>query len=130
MKSPKPLGLFLCGNFVYHKAGYIIPCSSFSFKLTNDKTITRTYKNDSEDDSKDVIYNLICKTCNNFYLGQTQVFRPRTGKHKSDVKNLYNSTCRICSEHLIFKYSYCIMKQIQRLEDIKKNDTFSDGNLL
>ena len=99
-KSPKPLELFLCGNYVYHKAGYIIPCSSFSFKLTNGKTITLTYKNDSTDDSKDIIYNLICKTCNNFYLGQTQDFRQRTGKHKSDVKNTYNSTCRICSEHL------------------------------
>ena len=29
----------------------------------------------------------------------------------------------------IFKYFHSIMKQIQRLENIKKNDTFSDGNL-
>ena len=29
----------------------------------------------------------------------------------------------------IFKYSHSIMKQIQRLENIKKNDTFSDENL-
>ena len=41
-KSPKLTGLFLCSNCVYHKAGYIIPCSSFSFKLTNGKTITWT----------------------------------------------------------------------------------------
>ena len=34
-KSPKLTGLFLCSNCVYHKAGYIIPYSSFSFKLTN-----------------------------------------------------------------------------------------------
>ena len=40
LKSPKLTGLFLCSNCVYHKAGYIIPCSSFSFKLTNGKTIT------------------------------------------------------------------------------------------
>ena len=39
-KSPKLTGLFLCSNCVYHKAGYIIPCSLFSFKLTNGKTIT------------------------------------------------------------------------------------------
>ena len=26
-------------------------------------------------------------------------------------------------------YSHSVMKQIQRLENIKKNDTFSDGNL-
>ena len=99
-KSPKLTGLFLCSNCVYHKAGYIIPCSSFSFKLTNGKTITWTYKNYFSCDSKDVIYILICKTCDNFYLGQTQDFKQRTAKHKSDVKNPHNSTCRICSEHL------------------------------
>ena len=85
-KSPKLTGLFLCSNCVYHKAGYIIPCSSFSFKLTNGKTITWTYKNYFSCDSKDVIYILICKTCDNFYLGQTQDFKQRTAKHKSDLK--------------------------------------------
>ena len=33
-KVPKLTGLFLCNNGVYHKAGYIIPCLPFSFKLT------------------------------------------------------------------------------------------------
>ena len=99
-KSPKLTGLFLCSNCVYHKAGYIIPCSWFSIKLTNNKTITWTYKNYFSWDSKDVIYILICNTCDNFYLGQTQYFKQRTAKHKSDVKNPHNSTCRICSEHL------------------------------
>ena len=78
-KSSKLTGLLLCSNCAYHKAGYIIPCSSFSFKLTNGKTITWTYKN---------------------YLGQTQDFKQRTAKHKSEVKNPHNSTCSICSEHL------------------------------
>ena len=100
LKSAKLTGLFLCSNYVYHKAGYNIPCSSFSFKLINGKTITWTYKNYFCCDSKDVIYILICKTCDNFYLGQTQDFKQRTAKHKSDVKNPHNSTCRICSEHL------------------------------
>ena len=40
------------------------------------------------------------KTCDNFYLGQTQNFKQRTTKYKSDVKNPHNSTCRICSEYL------------------------------
>ena len=136
-KSPKLTGLFLCSNCVYHKAGYIIPCSSFSFKLTNGKTITWTYKNYFSCDSKDVIYILICKNCDNFHLGQTQDFKQRTLKHKSDEKNLHNSTCRICLEHLrdcnqtepYFQIFHSIMKQIQRLENIKKSDTFSDGNL-
>ena len=100
LKSPKLTVLFLCSNCVYHKAGYIIPCSSFSFKLTNGKTITWTYKNHFSCDTKDVIYISICKTCNNFHLGQTQDIKQRTAKYKSDVKNLHNSTCRICSEHL------------------------------
>ena len=99
-KSPKLTGLFLCSNCVYHKAGYIIPCSSFSFKLTNGKTITWAYNNYFSCDSKEVIYISICKTCDNFYLGQTQDLKQITRKHKSDVKNLHNSTCRICSEHL------------------------------
>ena len=43
---------------------------------------------------------LICKTCDNFYLGKTQDFKQRTAKHKSNVKNPHNSTCRICSEHI------------------------------
>ena len=70
-KSPKLTGIFLCSNCVYYKAGCIIPCSSFPFKLTNAITITWTYKNYFSCDSKDFIYILICKTCDNFYLGQT-----------------------------------------------------------
>ena len=99
-KSPKLQQLFLSSNFVYHKAGYIIPFSSFLFKLTNGKTFIWTYENYFSCDSKDIIYILICKTCDNFYLGQTQDFKQRTAKHKSDVKNSYNNTCRICSKHL------------------------------
>ena len=98
--SPKLTELFLCSNCVYHKSEYMIPCSSFWFKLTDGKTITWTYKTYFSCDSKDVIYILICRNSNNFYLRQTQDFKQRTAKHKSDVKILHNSTCRICSEHL------------------------------
>ena len=99
-KSPKLTGLFLHSNCVYHKAGYIIPCSLFSFKLANGKTVPWTYKNHFSCDSKDIIYISICKTCDNFYLGQSQDFKQGTSKHKSDVKTPHNSTCKICSEHL------------------------------
>ena len=78
LKSAKLTGLLLCSNCVYHKAGYIYPCSSFSFKVTNGKTITWVCKNYFSCDSKNVIYILICKTCDNFYLGQTQDFKQRT----------------------------------------------------
>ena len=44
LKSPKLTRLCLCSNCIYHKAGYIIACSSFPFKLTNGKTITWTIK--------------------------------------------------------------------------------------
>ena len=50
--------------------------------------------------SKDVIHILICKTSNIFYLGQTQDFKQIIAKHKSDIKNLHNSTCRICSKQI------------------------------
>ena len=40
----------------------------------------------------DVDCILICKTCDNFYLGQTLHFKQRVAKHKSDVKNLHKST--------------------------------------
>ena len=42
-------------NCAYYKAGYIIPCSSFSFKLTNGKNVSWTYKNYFSSDSKDVL---------------------------------------------------------------------------
>ena len=84
--------LFLSSSCVYHKVGYIILCSSFSFKLTDGKTITWTYKKYFSCDSKDFIYILICKICDNFYLEQTQDFNHRISKHKSDVKNRHNST--------------------------------------
>lgn len=48
----------------------------------------------------DVIYILTCKTCDNFYLGQTHDFEQRITKHKSDVKNLHSNTFKIYSEHL------------------------------
>ena len=44
--------------------------------------------------------DFICKTCDNFYFGQTQDFKQRTSKYKSDVKNLHNSTWKVCSEHV------------------------------
>ena len=57
LKSPKLIGLFLCNNCVYHKPGEIIPCSSFSFKLNNWKTIVLwTNKNDFSCDSKDALF--------------------------------------------------------------------------
>ena len=44
LKPSKLTGLFLCNNSVYLKAGYIIACLLFSFKLTNGKTVLWTLK--------------------------------------------------------------------------------------
>ena len=86
------------------------------------------YNNYFSYDSKDVIYIVICKNCNNFYLGQTQA-----AKHKSDLGSLsgYSQNALETATKLnhILKYSHSIMKQIERLEDITKNDTFSAGKL-
>ena len=97
-KSPKLTGVFLCNNCVYHKLGYIIPCSSFSLKLATGKTVSWTYKL-FLCDSKDVIYILISKTCNNFHLGKLNI-SSKESQNKSDVKNLQNSFSWICSEQL------------------------------
>ena len=49
---------------------------------------------------KTLTYILIYKTCDNLYVGQSQDFKQIISKHTLDVKNLHNSTCRICSEYL------------------------------
>ena len=51
-------------------------------------------------DSKDVLYVLICNSCNFFYIGQTEELKQLTRKHKSDVIDPNKSNCKNCSEHL------------------------------
>ena len=84
----------------YHKNGYIKPCKSFTFKLTNGKSVTWNYNKFFDCDSKDVLYILICNNFDYFYLGKTIDFKQRIRKHKSDVKHPQNSTCRECAELL------------------------------
>ena len=72
---------------------------SFQFKV-NDKSIMWHYKRYFNCDSKNVIYILMCNTCDWFYLGQTTSLKQRIRKHKSDVFHPQNSFCKKCSEHL------------------------------
>ena len=58
------------------------------------------YKRYFNCDSKNVIYILMCNTCDWFYLGQTISLKQRIRKHKSDVFHPQNSFCKKCSEHL------------------------------
>ena len=52
-------------------------------------------------DSKNVIYILMCNTCEWFYLGQTTNLKQRIRKHKSDVFHPQISFCKKCSEYLL-----------------------------
>ena len=98
--NKKPNRLFSCTDCIYHKNGYIKPCKSFTFKLTNGKSVTWNYNKFFDCNSKDVLYILICNNCDNFYIGKTIDFKQRIHNHKSNVKHTQNSTCQECAEHL------------------------------
>ena len=36
-------GLFSCTDYIYHKNGYNKPCKSFTFELTNEKSVIWNY---------------------------------------------------------------------------------------
>ena len=122
-KQPTVTALFLCNNCVYHKACYI-PCSSFSFKLAYIQTVSQTYKNYFSCDSKDVIYILICKTYDNFYLRQLNILNKELQTKSQMSKPQTCSTCSICLEHLRdCKHAepyFQITKQILGYENMKR----------
>ena len=132
LPNRKPNGLFSCTDCIYHKNGYIKPCKSFTFKLTNGKSVTWNYNKFFDCDSKDVLYILIYY----FYLEKTINFKQRIRKRKSDVKHPQNSTCRECAEHLrdcakvepFFRFIRFIMKKMITLETTKKKDLFLNGS--
>ena len=136
LPNRKPNGLFSCTDCIYHKNGYIKPCKSFTFKITNGKSVTWNYNNFFDCDSQDVLYILICNNCDYFCLGKTIDFKQRIRKHKSDVKRPQNSTCRKCAEHLrdctkiepFFRFIRFIIKKIITLETTKKNDLLLNGS--
>jgi hypothetical protein len=47
-----------------------------------------------------VIYVLQCKRCWMFYIGETNNFKKRVAKHKSDIKKPRKSNCRTLAERL------------------------------
>ena len=100
LPSPvKEVVFFPCNDCIYHGCGYFKPCKYFQFKV-NDKSMIWHYKRYFNCDSKNVIYILMCNTCDWFYLGQTISLKQRIRKHKSDVFHPQNSFCKKCSEHL------------------------------
>ena len=93
-------GSFLRTDCIYHKNGYVKPCKSFTFKLTNGKSVTWNYNKFFDCDSQDALYILIFNNCDYSYIGKTIDFKQRIRKRKSDGKHPQNSTCRECAEHL------------------------------
>ena len=87
----KPNRLFSCTDCIYHKNGYIKTCKSFTFKLTNGKSVSVNNNKLFGSDSQDVLYIVICNNCDYFYLGKTIDFKQRIRIHKSDVKHPQNS---------------------------------------
>ena len=96
----KPNWFFPCTDCIYDKNGYIKASKSFTFKLTDWKSVTWNYNKFFDYNSKDVLYILIYNHCEYFSLRKTIEFKQRIRKHKSDVKHPQNSTCRECAEHL------------------------------
>ena len=96
----KPNRLFSSTDCIYHKNGYIKPCKSFTFKLTNGISVTSNYNKFFDDDSKDVLYILIFNNCDYFYFGKTMNFKQRIRKQKLVLKHPQKSTCRECAQHL------------------------------
>ena len=63
----KEVRFFPCNDCIYHRCGYFKPCKSFQFKV-NDKFMIWHYKRYFNCDIKNVIYILMCNTCEWFYL--------------------------------------------------------------
>ena len=95
----KEVGFFPCTGCIYHVCGYFKRYKSFEFKV-NDKSMIWHYKRYFNCDSKNVIYMVMCNSCEWFYLGQTANLKQRIRKHKSDIFHPQNSFCEKCSEHL------------------------------
>ena len=132
----KNLVFFSCSGCIYHRSGYFMPCKFFQFKV-NDKSMIWHSKRYFNCDSKNVIYILMCNTCEWFYLGQTTSLKQRIRKHKSDVFHPQNSFCEKCSEHLRycnrmkepFFRIYPFFMRIKRNSSVlKKNVSLWNGN--
>ena len=92
-------GLYACRKSCkYHRLGYIRPCKVFYFG--KDNKFHWEYRRRFSCTSRNVIYVLKCRHCWRFYIGETVDLKPRTRKHKSDIKHPRNSKCRVLSEHL------------------------------
>ncbi len=78
---------------------YILTGSSFFFSNAN---ITFNIKTDMNCGTKNLLYVLVCKGCDKYYIGQTSLeLRNRLASHKSQIKNYQKSMCPV-SQHVHF----------------------------
>ena len=95
----KEVEYFQCDDCINHRCGLFKPCSSLQFKV-HDKSMIWHDKRLLIVIAKNVIYILMCKTWEWFYLGKTSNLKQRVRKQKSDVFHPQNSFCKNCAENL------------------------------
>ena len=132
----KEVGLSPCNDCIYHRCGYLKPCKSFQFKANSNSLIWH-YKRYFNCDSKNVIYILICNTCEWFYLRQATNLMTRIRKHKSNVfhsrivfvGNVQNSCVIIAEWKKVFlEYTHFHMRIKRNYASLKKNVSLWNGN--
>ncbi len=78
---------------------YILTGSSFYFHKVN---TTFNIKTDMNCGTNNLLYVLVCKGCDEYYIGQTSLeLRNRLSSHKSQIKNYQKSMCPV-SAHIHF----------------------------
>ena len=95
----REFGLKHCqGVCKYHRLGYILECTTFTFGANNE--FTWVYNRSFDCNSLNVIYILQCNNCWKFYIGETQDTKERTRLHISNANYPENANCKVLSQHL------------------------------
>lgn len=94
----KQVGLFNCRKCIYHEDGYIKACKESRFGPNG--TFVWKYSRYFNCNAKNVVYIIKCNHCSEFYIGETNDFKKRVTKHKSDVIHPENSNCKKLMTHL------------------------------
>ena len=82
----------------YHRVGYIVNSSSFSFG--EHKEFFWEYRKYFNCDSQNVVYLLQCNYCWQFYIGETGNLKERIRTHVSNVLHPGNANCTKLNTHL------------------------------
>ena len=96
----RQVGLVPCGKCKFCKLGYIRAAKEIVLIHKNGKRTVWRYNRLFTCDSKNILYVVQCKNCNEFYVGKAGAVKPRLSKHASDVRHPENSKCKKCTNHL------------------------------